>query len=1369
MKNQAVIHSNYKTFKYQPETCFLMRKIAFALILAMVLFTSVALAEGNLTDPCANVVCNSPPADTCADAGKMRVYPAIGTCSNGLCAYNYTDKDCVTQTLTCPDGYIASCKGTCTNGVCGLCSPNCAGHESKCINVTCPPVTITCPDNSTASCKPGCDPNTGQCIACSPQCPTTVCAQVITYATDSAGNCKEFSNSCLPPGWTRVASCPTIQPLACKMLWWFDDTNKVCNQKEFCGTYMYYGLRTFDTKEQCASALGSTACPQLPTPACPPGKEPKKRFEGNCVVGYDCIEKECIKYTEPVCERGFTVSGGMDEFGCPRQRTCCGNGICESNENQMNCKEDCIGGTTCPINRQCPDGSTVSCRLDANTGCFCDQCPIQTQNIPPGCRQETDDKGFVRVICEATCQSQTDLQYAKVKCFRYNGTIAINKDARGCEYVDCQFGLVATQVQMASPISMQNVVCPSEDDLKSTEIKCKEMGSNALYVFDGGCKYVKCENIQEKIKCGLVPGPEREAIEKKCGEQGLGTIFNFDEQGCQHIACGSSQDCPKDPPKEAFEKCNNEGGELTVKRDQNGCVNYVNCIRRGDTRDTYVEKPTEIPDSSELLGLAFKLENLKIELDKLAKQADDIADYYKSVASSEEGKYRRVANMFETMKDKVDQIKAKLRDKLNSITIDDLMEVKQDIKYIKNVMINDVLYLMLSTGEDIKNLETKSESDCGSDSACFDRAFRLCQPVKFIPGDSKGTNVEVVGLEGDFCVLKARIPLSQGPPVGTVPGINPPYEMTCKVKNYALGIKNPQTDLIPYCEGALVKIMGYDKNKTESTLEKTPVSIQLVSQPSPSQSITLAFLFAFDSEGYGPGGCYKEDCVEYCTNRQQECMDYAEAQLKKNGGPGNTRSMQEVMDFCNKPENNAECITWIKPRTAFVLKYMTTFTAAERKIATLQQQRRYGPAVISGQDLTGNQWSGYEWYPEFEKSSCENCTSVWIDAGGEAVKGKITLEVIQGRGNVKIIQYPEEKNGFETKILFDDSPDGAGLYRIKILNEAGKAIFSFQDCIDGTDELIIKPNTAPRIGNNIKYQHISAKNPGEHPDCVNLLGNIIPPEKLQAQNYNYDSLAICLMEKGVKMYGVYWCDYCNRMKQIFGDKWKYIYVECANADQTRNDVCTRASTYPTWQFTGGSEIAPAGGTYVGQMTIEKISEYSGCSIQPRVSVSADDDPSIGPADVNIIIIEFGDYQCPYCKSVDSTVKQILEKYSNNVRFVYRDFPLTEIHQYAQKAAEASECADEQGKFWDYHDKLFENQQTLDTASLKQYAKNIGLNTANFDNCLDTGRMSAEVQKDLTDGKGYGVSGTPTFFINGIELAGTPGISAFEQIINNELR
>jgi protein-disulfide isomerase len=171
-------------------------------------------------------------------------------------------------------------------------------------------------------------------------------------------------------------------------------------------------------------------------------------------------------------------------------------------------------------------------------------------------------------------------------------------------------------------------------------------------------------------------------------------------------------------------------------------------------------------------------------------------------------------------------------------------------------------------------------------------------------------------------------------------------------------------------------------------------------------------------------------------------------------------------------------------------------------------------------------------------------------------------------------------------------------------------------------------------------------------------------------------------------------------------------------------------------------------------------------------VSADDDPSIGDEDAPILIVEFSDFQCPYCTRFhQQTLQPLLEQYGDKIRFVYRDYPLTGIHPDALKAAEAAECADEQGKFWDLHDAMFENQTVtgVGVAAIAGMAENIeGLDVDALNECIESGKYAEEVQKDMTDASSYGVTGTPTFFINGVRLVGAQPLTAFTVIIDQEL-
>jgi len=173
----------------------------------------------------------------------------------------------------------------------------------------------------------------------------------------------------------------------------------------------------------------------------------------------------------------------------------------------------------------------------------------------------------------------------------------------------------------------------------------------------------------------------------------------------------------------------------------------------------------------------------------------------------------------------------------------------------------------------------------------------------------------------------------------------------------------------------------------------------------------------------------------------------------------------------------------------------------------------------------------------------------------------------------------------------------------------------------------------------------------------------------------------------------------------------------------------------------------------------------------RVQASVDDDPVLGDPNAPVTIIEFSDYQCPFCARFWSqTLPLIKSEYidTGKVKLVYRDFPLTSIHPMALPAAEAAECVHEQGgdeAYFEYHDVLFENSQFLSVEGMKQWAQDLGYDISD---CLDSGQMRSEVQKDLADGQSYGVTGTPGFLINGKLLSGAQPFPAFQQAIEAEL-
>jgi protein-disulfide isomerase len=160
-------------------------------------------------------------------------------------------------------------------------------------------------------------------------------------------------------------------------------------------------------------------------------------------------------------------------------------------------------------------------------------------------------------------------------------------------------------------------------------------------------------------------------------------------------------------------------------------------------------------------------------------------------------------------------------------------------------------------------------------------------------------------------------------------------------------------------------------------------------------------------------------------------------------------------------------------------------------------------------------------------------------------------------------------------------------------------------------------------------------------------------------------------------------------------------------------------------------------------------------------------PSRGPENAKVTIVEFSDFQCPFCSRAHDTVEEVMTAYAGKVRLVFRQFPL-DFHAQAPKAAEAALCAGEQQKFWEYHSTLFKNQQKLMPDDLKAHATTLGLDAAKFNECLDSGKNAKAIQDDIAAGKKVGVTGTPAFFINGVMLSGAQPIEEFKKVIDAEL-
>jgi protein-disulfide isomerase len=172
---------------------------------------------------------------------------------------------------------------------------------------------------------------------------------------------------------------------------------------------------------------------------------------------------------------------------------------------------------------------------------------------------------------------------------------------------------------------------------------------------------------------------------------------------------------------------------------------------------------------------------------------------------------------------------------------------------------------------------------------------------------------------------------------------------------------------------------------------------------------------------------------------------------------------------------------------------------------------------------------------------------------------------------------------------------------------------------------------------------------------------------------------------------------------------------------------------------------------------------------PRATIAIDAaNPTLGSSTAKVTLVEFSDYQCPFCGRVEPTLKRLQSTYGDKIRIVWKDFPLTQIHAQAFKAGEAAHCAGDQGKYWELHDVLFSNQEALQPADLKRHAASLGLNADAFGQCLDSSKYGERVRDGVSQGGELGVNSTPTIFINGRRLSGAQPYEVFVAIIDEEL-
>lgn len=206
-----------------------------------------------------------------------------------------------------------------------------------------------------------------------------------------------------------------------------------------------------------------------------------------------------------------------------------------------------------------------------------------------------------------------------------------------------------------------------------------------------------------------------------------------------------------------------------------------------------------------------------------------------------------------------------------------------------------------------------------------------------------------------------------------------------------------------------------------------------------------------------------------------------------------------------------------------------------------------------------------------------------------------------------------------------------------------------------------------------------------------------------------------------------------------------------------------------WRVVYFTRVIRSGGMNLADLNYSQtLSTVTKIASQPisedSVDVVLKNRPVLGSVTAPVTIVEFGDFGCPYSRASSFVLRSLAAKYPNQFSLIYRDFPLTEIHPFAQKASEAAACAAEQNKFWEYHDKLYLHQDNLDDASFEQFANQLNLDAGKFHNCYATHTYAKQIAEDYQAGLDAGVRGTPTFFINGNRIAGSIPQNILENVI-----
>ncbi|MDO8428298.1 MAG: hypothetical protein Q7S92_03735 [Candidatus Diapherotrites archaeon] len=711
-------------------------------------------------------------------------------------------------------------------------------------NNTCVSSSSQCTNTSTCSSSDyyQCNDSTGCSSIGGTWCPTT--ATTVAYCSSPGQSCTTIGmcgNSSCNVGET-AGTCP-------------NDCNE--NTSNYCSVNNPGGCKEPGT----CTSIGGTWCPQTntaPAGCAPPGItcQQGQTFCGNyvCETGetqYSCSTdcgnpkelvcppKDKIEYEKKSCTANkgigkiYMAPDGCEYFSCDYStRTTCPTGDDErkaidscKNDGQDwvfnyygNCKfVECLHKTVCAskedlkaTQKKCESLGLGYYYSSDYQGCPNIQCKQQDFKVvpptPAQCRTEYDAYSGYRYVCDTTqntCPSLDSQADSKRKCYDSGGRPDIVKGPSGCEYYTCNFG-------EDNSYFFDYQGCPSGEELQKTVNQCNEEGKEVFTEIGlNGCKNAKCVEpgtVEQKTEDACIGLPIEKYKEQKSACENQDGIF---VEKCSAYECISKSDIGKcesiEPEKAVYEKCAAKGGELIVRRDDNKCPVFIECVGRNEVAEFEDTEVTDTIGAAQALEIVFNLEKLNLILDKLERQTEELKTYYESVGNTENvERFVRVKAMFQAAQQEVESIKQYLADNADNLTIENLKDIKTKVKYIKKGVLKDILYVMLakepkpatSTGTDIKNCEESEQ--------CFVSNLRVCQKA-FMEHTEVGFSgkIEITGLEENKCNVKAAANY-QGES----------YEMGCAFDNYPFADLNPES-MQKYCSGTLIEKMKKEGIRTE--------------------------------------------------------------------------------------------------------------------------------------------------------------------------------------------------------------------------------------------------------------------------------------------------------------------------------------------------------------------------------------------------------------------------------------------------------------------------------------------------------------------------------------------------------------------------